>query len=72
MYPDLLPVEISRNVRGSDRLFVGGSHPAHDFLEALYEGGMLNEEEDIEVDTSLTQGMKGTVRTDEFVVLSGQ
>ena len=32
VYPDLTDDEISRNVRGSDRLFVGPHHPSHDLL----------------------------------------
>ena len=43
VYPDLTPDEIARNVRGDDRLFVGPHHPAHDMLEALYEGGGVTE-----------------------------
>ncbi|KAK2152260.1 hypothetical protein LSH36_334g06001 [Paralvinella palmiformis] len=70
VYPDLTPDEISRNIRGSDRLFVSKNHSAHDFLETLYEG--TGTQEPLDVSTSLTQGLKGHVWCDEYAVLSGE
>ena len=49
VYPDLTPDEIARNVRGDDRLFVGPHHPAHDMLEALYEGVGVTERIEVSV-----------------------
>ena len=62
---------VARNIRGPDRLFVGGQHAAHDFLEALYEDGKLSQDP-VAVDTSTTEGMLGTVWCDEAATLSGQ
>ena len=61
---------VARNIRGPDRLFVSGKHPSHDFLEALYEGGLCKDE--VKVDTSTTQGMLGYVWCDEEATLSGK
>ena len=47
VYPDLTQDEISRNVRGDDRLFVGPHHSSHDLLEALYEGEGVDEKIDV-------------------------
>ncbi|XP_041353500.1 5'-3' exoribonuclease 2-like isoform X2 [Gigantopelta aegis] len=69
VYEDLTPAERKRNIRGNDRLFVGCKHPAYDFLEALYEGNGTHEP--VDIDASLTQGVRGTVWCDEYAVLHG-
>ncbi|KAK2178116.1 hypothetical protein NP493_558g01017 [Ridgeia piscesae] len=70
VYPDLTEDEKTRNTRGADRLFVGKNHPSHDFFEALYEEGGSTEA--VELDTSKTEGMGGTVWRDDHVVLTNQ
>ncbi|XP_045174947.2 5'-3' exoribonuclease 2-like isoform X2 [Mercenaria mercenaria] len=71
VYPDLTDAEIKRNIRGNDRLFVSQSHPAHSFLEALYEENR-NDKTQLDMNTSLSQGMGGKVWGDEFVYLTGE
>ncbi|KAJ8309493.1 hypothetical protein KUTeg_014367 [Tegillarca granosa] len=70
VYPDLTPEEISRNIRGDDRLFVGIRHPSYTFFEGLYEGEMVPD--GVDVNPVLTQGMAGKVWGDDKAVLTGE
>ncbi|XP_012934776.1 5'-3' exoribonuclease 2 [Aplysia californica] len=69
VYPDLTPQERKRNTRGSDRLFIGASHPSYDFLEGLYEGGGTTDQ--VPIDPKLTKGMAGNVWCDEYNIEKG-
>lgn len=70
VYDDLTDYENQRNVRGNDRLFVGNTHAAHSFLEALYEGGQTSQH--IDLDSHLTCGMRGLIWCDEKAVMRGR
>nr|KAI8740342.1 5'-3' exoribonuclease 2 [Biomphalaria glabrata] len=69
VYPDLTPAESKRNTKGNDRLFIGASHPAFDFLEGLYEGAFTKDP--VPLDSKLTKGMAGFVWSDEFNIDKG-
>lgn len=69
VYPDLTHAERKRNERGNDRLFIGMQNKAYSFLEGLYEGQRTSHP--VNLDTQLSQGMGGTVWSDEYAVLTG-
>uniref|UniRef100_A0A8R1TXL4 5'-3' exoribonuclease n=1 Tax=Onchocerca volvulus TaxID=6282 RepID=A0A8R1TXL4_ONCVO len=63
--------EKERNSRGSDRLFVGSSHPFYKFAEQLYEDDKEGSIA-LPIDTSLTFGMAGTVGVDAKAIMKGK
>lgn len=69
VYPDLTAQEKKRNTRGNDRLFIGSHHPAYEFLEGLYEGGMTTNP--VLIDPKSAEGMAGKVWCDEYNVGKG-
>ncbi|GFR62384.1 5'-3' exoribonuclease 2 [Elysia marginata] len=69
VYPDLTAHERKRNTRGNDRLFIGNHHPAYEFLEGLYEGGMTKNP--VLLDPKSAEGMAGRVWCDEYNVSKG-
>ncbi|XP_077989276.1 5'-3' exoribonuclease 2-like [Glandiceps talaboti] len=69
VYPDLTEREKKRNCLGCERLYVSKDHPAFDFYMGMYE---VDTDEDTDLNTSLTQGMSGTVWKNEFVCMPGQ
>jgi 5'-3' exoribonuclease 2 len=69
VYPHLTALETRRNTLGSDKLFIGSKHPARDFSVALYEGEPCNASNPIELDPSLTSGVRGNMWCDEHAVI---
>ncbi|XP_030052083.1 5'-3' exoribonuclease 2 isoform X2 [Microcaecilia unicolor] len=66
VYPDLTPDEIRRNSLGGDHVFVGKSHPVHDFILELYES---DTQEPADLPPELCHGIQGELQTDEGAVL---
>jgi len=54
LYKELTPAEIARNIRGSDRLYIGCNHPKYSALRAI----SIQEEKE---EGFLIDGVKGTL-----------
>lgn len=67
VYPDLTELEMKRNSRGKDRLFLRQGNPIFDFFVGLYEGGGIKQAVDIVAD--LSGGMSGKVEPDDVPIL---
>lgn len=81
VYPQLTEDEVARNVRGTDRLFIGNKHKAFEFLMGIYENSTekdrttIREEGAIqwtELESSLAYGMAGSLAVAPFSCIPGE
>ena len=61
MYPLLNKEEIKRNSRGDDRLYVGNAHKGFALLQAIYTEQVIKDNEEMQLDGKLFEGMRGRV-----------
>ncbi|CAD5210182.1 unnamed protein product [Bursaphelenchus xylophilus] len=72
-YHELSEEEKARNVRGSDRLFIGARHQLYGFLKSIFDEGKegINTENWVAIKPETAEGMSGEVRYDPTAVAPG-
>ena len=61
MYPLLTESEAKRNSRGDDRLYIRNSHKGFALLNSIYTDQVIKDDEELQLDGKLFEGMGGRV-----------
>ena len=61
VYSQLSEAESKRNSRGDDRLYVRSSHKGFPLLNAIYTDQVIKDDEEMQLDGKLFEGMGGRV-----------
>ena len=61
MYPLLTESESKRNSRGDDRLYIRNSHKSFALLNSIYTEEVIKDDEEMQLDGKLFEGMGGRV-----------